>query len=696
MSGAKPERVVRNCAPLDPGSHRSTQVPRDLSVPRPLDLPTTVPLDPTADLAVLDEAKIFAAPDDPADVGAWRAALLEWRTDTRHRIEYDGRSYDTGTRWAADCYAPCLVWLWDERLYDRDTGAFTVEAFVEAGRRDFGGFDAVVLWHAYPVIGVDERNQWDYYRDVPQLADVIERFQRLGLKVFCDYNPWDVGTRRADRDDPAELAALVGEYGFDGVFLDTLKEGAPELLAALRADGDGIPVEGESRVPLASIADHALSWAQWFADSDAPGVLRARWFERRHMMHHIRRWNRDHSAELQSAWVNGCGVLVWDDVFGVWVGWNARDRATLRAMLPVLRALGEVFRTGEWTPLAELHPHHDADVHAHRYELGGVTVWALINRGANAWRGPVLTGPNDGRWWDVTSGRPIEVVDGAAQIGIPGWGIAGLVRVAEGARLPSGESARTVIDQLTTQAQTLAASSDSAFPTRAARAVKGHAVAPLTDAPADTVTLTRGEHRLHVAFRVRETAQADETPWIDAWKPLPPELHAIAERTDEMTIGAVAMDLHEVTNRQYAAFVAETGYAPRVLHRFLQHGNGIAPDDDEPVAFVDLDDARAFATWHGGRLPTPAEWQLAIDSCGAQQRAPRVWNWTDSERTDGATRYALLKGGSAFRAEGSDWYVDGAPQQPSWELKLVLPGGGLQRSSRIGFRCAYDLAEVAE
>ena len=60
-------------------------------------------------------------------------------------------------------------------------------------------------------------------------------------------------------------------------------------------------LEGESRVSLARIDDHQLSWAQWFADSAAPGVLRARWFERRHMLHHTRRWNRDHSDELQSA-----------------------------------------------------------------------------------------------------------------------------------------------------------------------------------------------------------------------------------------------------------------------------------------------------------------------------------------------------------------------------------------------------------
>ena len=87
-------------------------------------------------------------------------------------------------------------------------------------------------------------------------------------------------------------------------------------------------LEGESTLPLARIADHQLSWAQWFADSAVPGVIRARWFEQRHMLHHTRRWNRDHSDELRSAWLNGVGMLVWENVFGSWVGWNERDRAT--------------------------------------------------------------------------------------------------------------------------------------------------------------------------------------------------------------------------------------------------------------------------------------------------------------------------------------------------------------------------------
>ena len=64
-------------------------------------------------------------------------------------------------------------------------------------------------------------------------------------------------------------------------------------------------------MPLVRVRDHLASWAQWFSDSEVPGVLRARWFEQRHMMHHTRRWNRDHGAELRSAWTGQRPVPTW-------------------------------------------------------------------------------------------------------------------------------------------------------------------------------------------------------------------------------------------------------------------------------------------------------------------------------------------------------------------------------------------------
>jgi len=90
-------------------------------------------------------------------------------------------------------------------------------------------------------------------------------------------------------------------------------------------------------------------------------------------------------------------------------------------------------------------------------------------------------------------------------------------------------------------------------------------------------------------------------------------------------------------------------------------------------------------------LPTEDEWQLAAEARLLERGAPLVWNWTESEHTDGRTRFAILKGGSAWAAGGSDWYVDGGPQEPNYSLKLLLLGGGVARSTCIGFRLAVDL-----
>ncbi|MBC7813695.1 MAG: SUMF1/EgtB/PvdO family nonheme iron enzyme, partial [Burkholderiales bacterium] len=73
------------------------------------------------------------------------------------------------------------------------------------------------------------------------------------------------------------------------------------------------------------------------------------------------------------------------------------------------------------------------------------------------------------------------------------------------------------------------------------------------------------------------------------------------------------------------------------------------------------------------------------DICG------NVWEWTESERSDGRTRFALLKGGSFYKAHGSEWYADGGPQTNDFAAKFLLMYSGLDRCATIGFRCAVDL-----
>ncbi|NED97404.1 formylglycine-generating enzyme family protein [Phytoactinopolyspora alkaliphila] len=643
-------------------------------VPRPIDLPATVPLDPAADLSVLDEAKIFAAPSDPGDWPAWRQQLARWRTEARERVGYDGARYDTER---TDTFVVGLVWFWDELLYDHETGRFTVDVYLDTAERDFGGFDGVVLWHAYPNEGIDGRDQFDFYTDVPELPDVVAAFQARGVRVFAAYYPWE-------ESEPERLAQVVKWVGADGVFLDSSKEGSREVRTMLDELSPGLSMEGESRLPLARIHDHSMSWAQWFADSPVPGVLRATWFERRHMLHHTRRWNHSHLEELHSAWLNGSGMLVWENVFGVWVGWSERDRSILRAMRRVQASHRAWLQSEHWTPLAD-HPGGDVPVYASRWEHDGETLWTLVNKGDH-YDGPWLVTDvsADAAFSEVATGAPVQVTTddaGRTVIGgpLPAGGIAAVVagaRTGDGANLPTTPLA-----------------GDASFPARAA--IRRPApTAPAGSVPEGMAEVPGGRYDLVVRHRVRETGLYGEIPYVDEWKPLPPRLHHTGTLHRVVRLGAVAIGRVEVTNAEYAAFVDATGYVPMRTERFLEHFAAGSPPpgrEQEPVTYVDLDDARAYARWAGFRLPTEDEWQVAGESGLLERGEPAVWNLTESEHADGRTRFVILKGGAAWRADGSDWYFDGGLREPDFSAKYLRCGAGVDRSPSVGFRCAVDL-----
>jgi len=68
------------------------------------------------------------------------------------------------------------------------------------------------------------------------------------------------------------------------------------------------------------------------------------------------------------------------------------------------------------------------------------------------------------------------------------------------------------------------------------------------------------------------------------------------------------MDVHPVTNAEYARFVEANAYPPPA------HWGGKRPPaglEDHPVVGVSWDDARAYAIWAGKELPTSVQWERA-------------------------------------------------------------------------------------
>jgi gamma-glutamyl hercynylcysteine S-oxide synthase len=189
------------------------------------------------------------------------------------------------------------------------------------------------------------------------------------------------------------------------------------------------------------------------------------------------------------------------------------------------------------------------------------------------------------------------------------------------------------------------------------------------------------------------------------------------------------MDQYPVTNERYEQFIIESGYRPTDTLNYLHHwNNGTYPrgQGNSPVIWVSPEDARAYAKWSGKRLPTEIEWQYAAQGTDSRKwpwgnefhatkcnnsfglptpvdafpkgKSPfevedmvgNVWQFTSDEYDNGSYYFTIIRGGSYFNAESSEWYIKGGPQPVDKRQMLIRVSEGFDRSATIGFRCVRD------
>lgn len=671
-------------------------------------------------------------------VPAWRDWLLElqdWRREHLVRIGYDDANYRRPElQWAQRNFVHAQMMVEDRYFHDPDNGGYTVDRYLDDLQARYGGIDSVLVWYVYPNIGIDARNQFDMARDLPGglegLKGVVEAFHRRGVRVFLPTMPWDHGTTAPASSHWEQIADIVAAVGADGINGDTYNGVPRAFFDACLARGRAVVLQPESTISAEEqLVWNVQSWGKKAPDEFVPPLAKFKWLEPRHMINYENRWGRQRRHDFQYAFFNGIGYNAWENVWGIWNGLTERDAATLRRIAAIQRHFAPLFVSMAWEPYW---PTLLRGVFASRFPGQGRTLWTLVNRLQSPLDGELLRieHAEGTRYFDLWNGHELTPLlrQGAAFLALEmeALGFAAVLALEAGTEQDG-------LEEFLVQARARAATPLQALSAQwhalPQQCVEVAATAPAAQAPEGMVTVPAGEFVFAVGGIEVEGGVWDgvdvQYPWEDS---------ARRFHRRRLQLRAFHIDRTPVTNAQFHAFVRASGYAPADAHNYLRHWRDGAPvpgSERQPVVWVGLEDARAYAAWAGKRLPREWEWQYAAQGSdgraypwgeawddaavpaphyGLQPGEPaevdahplgasvfgvldlvgNVWQWTDEYR-DAHTRAAVLRGGSRYRPQTSHWYFPQALRLDE-HGKYLLMAPCRDRSAFIGFRCAVDAA----
>jgi len=615
--------------------------------------------------------------------GPWQEGL---RQLFQERYLYDLEAFDEqlfrrkDLGWMRHSYVMHLIMNWNQLYYDAHTGRFNLPAFLGKGKALYGGDDVVGIWPTWPTLGLDARNQFDLFRDLPgglaQIRDLSARMKReFGSKLFVCYNPWDESTR--SEGHLAGLERILRATDADGVVLDTKGESSRELQETADRVKAGIVMYSEGMaVPkdMPGIVSGRVHNALYY-----PPLLNLNKFIRPDFA--IFRVAEVHKEpirrEFAVAFFNGYGTEL--NLFPAGLpDWLDEQYRYLGRTTRILREHTTNFTARTVTPLLRT---TSDQVYVNRWEAGHKLVYTIFSLIPEGYQGPLFAaeekaGTHFVDLWAHEEIRPVSQ-DGRAYLPVTteafhrrwlGTNNEGAVSCL--ARFPELLRVALDNDQLTIALN--GAVSEQAEIRLWAGAPEYGKTPVILRPGSHTLALLeqfgRYEGKFVVQLLENGELQDERIVSIPAGTPrlasrsLPTEpasrkpadmvripagsLVLQATNGDEFiaypkhnlgrtyTFPAFWMDRFPVTNAQFKAFLNATGYRPADTTRYLAHWmNGQVPAGQEqhPVVYVSYEDAQAYARWAGKRLPTELEWQYA-----AQTPDGRAWPW--AKETPGIRR----------------------------------------------------------
>ncbi len=688
----------------------------------------------------------FSGPTFPGEAG-WLDHLKKWRNERRALLRYNASEYDRpDLQWTQHIFSQVQLLIWDRSLYDPDKGEYTADKFLSETESRIGPLDAVLIWHVYPNLGIDDRNQFDMLRDLPGgiagVRGMVEQFHHRGVKVFFPLLVWDTGTRNENAAVSTTIAQLLKDIDADGINFDTLESVPSGFHEASDAIAHPVALEPQFQPRDASIAWTNLSWNDWVTWEGKqypfiPMVSKNKWMEPRHTVNVTDRFTRDKTDSLQHAFFNGQGYATLENLWGFWYENNPRDAEALLRFTRVERAVADYLLSPEWEPHT---PVVQAGVFASRFPRTGGTLWTIVNRNEYDVSGPELeikidTASQPGmhyndHFYDLWHGTELTplIANGKATLNF------NLEGLGYGAVLATAGKADQGIQNLLSY---MAARSKRPL---ASYSREWKAVSQtLVEIPATKITQSPPDSMLRIPqgdfdFKVSGIEiEGGNDPGADVqypWEGTPRRFHR-----HRMHVPSFYIDRTPVTNSEFIKFLNATHYHPKDDHNFLRDwpsvkgGNYPEGWANKPVTWVSIEDARAYAAWSHKRLPHEWEWQYAAQSLDgrtypwgndwdAQALPPvdsgpamhpladvagypngaspfgvldlvgNVSQWTDEYR-DSHTRAAIVRGGAAYQPSGSIWYFPQTYRLDEHQ-KYLLMSPGHDRAGTVGFRCVVD------
>jgi formylglycine-generating enzyme required for sulfatase activity len=684
--------------------------------------------------------ELLAGPEKPEDFPAWLAGMRAYREEMqavlKEKLGTIKDPYSEPTLlWAQRSFIQPQMMAHDRYFYDPVAGRYTVRRYLQDLKTRYGGIDSVLLWPPmYTNLGVDDRNQFDIWRDMPggfaALRKMVAEFQRQGVRVLIPIMYWDEGTRDEGVPMAEGLAKLAKELGADGLNGDTMFPVGREFYTEAAKIGHLLALEPEAGMgkTIDGLAWNVLSWGYWWPNPNGPypavpAVDRYKFIEPRHLTHVCDRWAHDRTDMLQYALFNGDGYESWENIFGVWNQITPRDAEVLRRISAIYRALPELLVSPDYEPFTLT---LQKEVYATKFPGKNATLWTFINRAPAPANGPQIQVPffPGMRFFDLWRGlelKPQAAGDKATlSFELESRGYGAVLATAASPTRP----VKALLAAMQQQSPIKLSDLSSEWMGLTQQMVEIPLTPPVSRPPEGMVRIPAGSFKFEVEWVMRwENEGAVQYPWEE--KPSQKHSH-------ELSMKSFYIDKTPVTCAEFKRFLDATHYRPKDSHNFLRGWvNGSFPQDwaKKPVTWVSINDARAYAKWAGKRLPHEWEWQYAAQGIDGRlypwgnekddtrvppfeqtrdQRLPtdvdaypqgaspfgvldlvgNVWQWTD-EFHDEHNRAAILRGGSYYRPAGSEYYFPQA-RQLNQHGKYWLLADSTDRSATIGFRCVVD------